>query len=134
MKKAKAQMSASASPYNKNEIAQWRRCLIDERQRLSQDIAQLVAESDLEGAGPTTHDAPDRQEKEVEREELDFARRTLEFVDHALEKIDGKSSALFGICEETGGIIERERLELMPWTTLSSYGAQLREGRSSSST
>jgi RNA polymerase-binding transcription factor DksA len=132
MKKAKAQISATAPPYNKNEMAQWRRRLIDERQRLIQDIDQLEVEGDLGGAEPITHETKERLEQEVEREEMDFARRTLRCVDHALEKIDGKSSAIFGICEETGGIIERERLELMPWTTLSSYGAQLREGRSSS--
>ena len=33
----------------------------------------------------------------------------------------------YGVCEETGEIIESERLMALPWTSLSIEGAEIRE-------
>jgi DnaK suppressor protein len=45
-------------------------------------------------------------------------------VEYALSRIELGS---YGICEETGEKIERERLLALPWTRLSIEGAEMRE-------
>jgi DnaK suppressor protein len=53
-------------------------------------------------------------------------RQRLSAVQSALARIE---SGDFGLCEETLEPIEPERLRLIPWTTLSLEGAELRESR-----
>ena len=43
-------------------------------------------------------------------------RKIVDEIDHALNKIDGKT---FGICEGTGQMITKTRLEAQPWTRYS---------------
>lgn len=118
------------SLFSAEEIARWRQRLIDLRQQLIHDIAQLEEESDEEQVGVSVQESEEEQVHEVVLEEAEQARRTLEDIDQALKRINDRTAGRFGICEETGGVIERERLELMPWTSLSALGAQLREARS----
>jgi len=119
--------SKPSSPFTTAELAGWRRRLLAQRKDLLSDIAQLSAESELdESAGACD---PVALPQELALEELDEARSTLLQVDRALARIDGLEMLPFGICAETGAAIERERLELMPWTSLSSRGARLRESR-----
>ncbi len=47
-------------------------------------------------------------------------------IDHALERI---VRGTFGVCEETEEFIEADRLRLIPWTTLSIEGAEIRDAR-----
>jgi len=118
------------APFSPEEIARWRQRLIDLRQQLIYDIDQLETEINEDDGAIVVVEAEEEQLNEVEREEVEQARRTLADVDQALERINNNGARRFGICEETGGIIERERLELMPWTSVSSAGAQMREARS----
>ncbi len=53
-------------------------------------------------------------------------QRQLIEIDLALDRI---LRGTFGVCEETEEIIEAERLRLIPWTTLSIEGAEIREAR-----
>ncbi len=45
-------------------------------------------------------------------------------VERALARIE---QGHYGVCEETGEMIESERLKAIPWTSLSIEGAQIRE-------
>jgi len=45
-------------------------------------------------------------------------------IEMALARIE---QGCYGICEETGEIIEQERLMTLPWTSLSIEGAEIRE-------
>lgn len=47
-------------------------------------------------------------------------------IDGALERI---VRGTFGVCEETEEFIEADRLRLIPWTTLSIEGAEIRDAR-----
>lgn len=120
----------AVSPFTSAELAAWRQRLDAQRQELLDDIAQLGVEADEEGGdGSTDRDAT--PPAEVTMAELAEARATVALIDQALNKIAGRGPLPFGLCEETGGPIERERLELLPWTPLSAAGARQRERRPS---
>ncbi|MCX7978739.1 MAG: TraR/DksA family transcriptional regulator [Bdellovibrionaceae bacterium] len=51
-------------------------------------------------------------------------RLQLSEIEAALSRIESGS---YGICEETGELIERDRLLAIPWTRLSIEGAEIRE-------
>ncbi|MCS6839012.1 MAG: TraR/DksA C4-type zinc finger protein [Bdellovibrionaceae bacterium] len=53
-------------------------------------------------------------------------RYLLNEVEEALKRIE---EGTFGYCEETGEVIEKERLKLMPYTRLSVEGAEIRDTR-----
>jgi DnaK suppressor protein len=53
-------------------------------------------------------------------------QRMLMEIDGALERI---VRGTFGVCEETEEFIEPDRLRLIPWTTLSIEGAEIRDAR-----
>jgi RNA polymerase-binding transcription factor DksA len=104
------------------ELVAWRQRLIDLRRKLVDDAARLAEDSFSQEtcAGDPTSVA---QPQEVALAALEDEREMLRLIDHALAKIDGKVMTPFGICEQTGGRIESDRLELMPWTTVSVKGA-----------
>jgi DnaK suppressor protein len=56
--------------------------------------------------------------------EQDRLQRQLLEVEYALLRIENGN---YGVCEETGEEIERQRLELIPYTRYSVEGAEIRE-------
>jgi DnaK suppressor protein len=56
--------------------------------------------------------------------EQDRLQRQLLEVEYALHRIENGN---YGVCEETGEEIERQRLELIPYTRYSVEGAEIRE-------
>lgn len=67
------------------------------------------------------------QPQEVTMKEIAETREQLREIDQAIERIDTATPFPFGVCKRTGMIIESERLELIPWTTLSALGAKIAE-------
>ena len=63
-------------------------------------------------------------------EEKEFLNRN-ERINHRLMAVEMALARIeqgcYGICEETGEIIESERLMALPWTSLSIEGAEIRE-------
>lgn len=51
-------------------------------------------------------------------------KQQLQEIEFALARIE---SGTYGICEETEEKIEKERLEVLPWTRLSIEGAEIRD-------
>lgn len=69
------------------------------------------------------------QARALQEETMSLARRgkilqELQEIDYALERIKANT---YGVCEETGNVIEDKRLEAIPWTRLSLEGAEIRE-------
>jgi DnaK suppressor protein len=72
-------------------------------------------EGDMSSVLEAQHTAITQREKIImELREIDLALRRIE---------EGE----YGICEETGELIEEKRLLAIPWTRLSLRGAELRE-------
>lgn len=81
---------------------------------------ELVAESQGDVAD---------QARALQEETMSLARRgklshELSEIEQALDRLKNNT---YGICEETGNLIEDKRLEAIPWTRLSLEGAEIRE-------
>lgn len=78
--------------------------------------------------GETSGDWGDQNNRAIE--EYDWivrqtrARRQLTEIESALSRIE---NGIFGICEETGLLIETRRLLAIPWTRFSVEGASVQE-------
>ncbi|MEX1361719.1 MAG: TraR/DksA C4-type zinc finger protein [Nannocystaceae bacterium] len=95
------------------------------RGRLRQERADLLArnESRLTGVLDADDAVTDEAEHAVADNEramslrlADKDRKLLSLIDHALGKFE---TGEFGLCEGTGELIERARLELRPWARYS---------------
>ena len=121
--------SPAVSPFSATELSDWRQHLIRFREKFLSDLTQLASEESLEeGSGAKNHVVDPPQETAIA--ELVDVRSTVALINHALAKITGHGQVPFGICEETGKPIERERLVLMPWTPFCVRGVHQRERRS----
>lgn len=114
------------SPFTTDELRQWRERLLDLRQGLLQDEEQATAECVVADPGPRelSEGAPIAEVALVTKHDV---HQTVSLIDRALAKIASPDPVPFGICEETGKPIERDRLDLMPWTPISSAAASRRE-------
>lgn len=101
-----------------------RQKLVDIRQKHLQSLQKLSGELVADSSGDVADQA-----RQLQEETLSLARRgklmnELQEIDQALDRIKRDE---FGICEETGNLIEEKRLEAIPWTRLSLEGAEMRE-------
>lgn len=114
------------SPFTPDEIRGWRDRLLDLRRALLRDAEQISAESVASDPGPRDHSEA-AASTEVAISATQDVHQTVSLIDRALAKIASREPVPFGICEETGMPIEADRIDLMPWTPVSSAGARLRE-------
>lgn len=114
------------SPFTTDELRQWRARLLGLRQGLLHDAQQAVAESVVADPGPRdlSEAVPIAEAALLTKHDV---HQVVILIDQALAKIASSDPVPFGICEETGKPIERDRLDLMPWTPVSSAGAIQRE-------
>lgn len=109
-----------------------RDALESERQELLGQVADLDAESDISRwrDGGFDDDPADSGSANLERDRAQslsgYARRTLEAVEVALQRMDDGS---YGTCENCGALIERARLEALPYATLCMDCKRLEEHR-----
>ena len=112
--------SPNRSPFAPEELAAWRRRLVEHARSLSADVAALIAEAvPQERVGPNYHiteNGSELQTAQIDASESAADRDVLRSVERAVAKIDTGLPLPFGLCEVSGREIERERLELMPWT------------------
>jgi RNA polymerase-binding transcription factor DksA len=112
------------SPFSAAELAQWRSRLIERARELDEDLAGLDREvrSPERVASTLTHPAEagtDLQMQTVSGMSA-LAEQDLRWqVARALRKIDTGRPLPYGLCEDTREPIDRERLELLPWTPYS---------------
>lgn len=122
-----ASQAATTSPFTAKELASWRQRLVRLRKSILADLASLSSQAYSDETPGTADPAIALQPQEIVLTEIDDAREVLKLIDNAVAKIDGRNRIPFGICERTGAVIEPERLDLMPWTTVSAVGARLLE-------
>lgn len=114
-------------PFSERERLKWRQRLDAMQTTLSEDFKELSAEAFVAEKPGSGDPSNVEQPQEIVFAALDDTRQRMELVNKALAKLDGDGAVPFGICELTFEPIERERLELMPWTPLSKAGARLVE-------
>jgi DnaK suppressor protein len=113
---------ADESPWTQAEMAEIKKELISDRDRLAAElratesgIADLVRDSG-EGAGDDVADAGSKTfEREQEMSLAENARDLLEQTERALDRLE---AGTYGICESCGGPIGKARLQAFPRATL----------------
>jgi DnaK suppressor protein len=107
-------------PLKKNEIAQFKKRLIDLRIQLLQALTgatKEVTEPD-ESKGYSQHQADEGTDDFVKNINLEVSSKEqnlLRQIDRALEKIEEET---YGICDLTGEEIPLKRLEAVPYATM----------------
>ena len=112
----------------RTDLARWKDRLLAEQRRISGDLDALANET-----APSEHvslssnhpaeGASDAQDQDMDAQRVHEDQLLLQLIERALEKIDGSRPQRFGICEWSQQPISQERLELLPWTPLSTEGA-----------
>jgi DnaK suppressor protein len=116
-----------ASPFDRSELAEWRRTLLEHRNEISQDIQHLEQGAMEAEDGHTTpnHIAERGSDAEMQDMSLGLAGEeqiVLWQIDRALRKIDNGIPLPFGLCEHSKQPIPKTRLQLIPWTPVSIEG------------
>ncbi|MEM1012570.1 MAG: TraR/DksA C4-type zinc finger protein, partial [Planctomycetota bacterium] len=115
------------------DLDKFRHLLLLHRRQLLGDIEGMEKEA-LKSEGSNLSTLPvhmadvgtDMYEQEFTLDLADRGRRVIDEIDHALGKVDKKT---YGICEGTGQMISKARLEARPWTRYSIEYARQRERR-----
>ena len=111
-------MNPMQTEYFRQKLLKWRAELVKEANGTLASLGQGgILEADI------TDRASVETDRALELRTRDRARKLIGKIDQALLRIENNS---YGYCEETGEPIERERLDLMPWTPVSVRGARLR--------
>lgn len=114
------------TPYSDKELEHFKNLLLKEREEAA-DNAQRMKESiedqrELDEDRISSQDhhpgdlGTDEQEKETDYILRERSRRKLEEIDAALKRIENKT---YGVCEDTGKKIQKERLEAIPYARFS---------------
>jgi RNA polymerase-binding transcription factor len=119
-------MATTKTPFTKKELTDLRKRLLDEREQLAKQAAEIEessfggAQSELSGdlasfdeefadAGTATF------EREKDLSLTNNIRDLTDKIDHALERIDEGN---YGLCERCGRPIEKARIKALPYATL----------------
>ena len=105
---------------NERELKKYRKKLLEAKREIWETVlGQKEVEEKLGEMVEEPKDLEDWADFTIEEEKLTgLALQELEIlraIDNALRRIE---EGTYGICEVCGGPIEKERLELLPWTTL----------------
>lgn len=100
---------------NKEKLEQFRRILVDLREKIMKDYERVV-ESSGEEFGSEMPEMIDEASRTINRRILlsigDNAHQIMKLVQEALERID---EGEYGVCVECGEDIPEKRLELVPY-------------------
>ena len=119
-------MATTKTPFSKKELAELKKRLLDEREQLQKQAAEIEetsfggAQSELSGdlasfdeefadAGTATF------EREKDLSLTNNIRDLTDKVEHALERLEEGS---YGLCERCGRPIEKARIKALPYATL----------------
>jgi DnaK suppressor protein len=119
-------VATTKSPYGKRELSDLRKRLMEERDELQRQAAEIEessfggAQSDLTGdVASFDEEFADAGTATFERErDLSLSnniRDLTEKIDRALERID---EGTYGLCERCGRPIEKARIKALPYATL----------------
>lgn len=111
--------------YSDEELVEFKELILDKLSKVREDYEQLrssvtnSASNDTEDTSPTFKVLEEGAATLTKEEMGRLAQRQLKFIQHleaALVRIENKT---YGICRETGKLIPKERLRLVPHATLS---------------
>jgi RNA polymerase-binding transcription factor DksA len=127
-------VKSTKSPFNKRELAKFKKILIAKRLELIGDVSEMEREALLSGTGGLSHTPSHMAEQGSDAYDqslsLDLAavdRKLIKEIDDALGRIE---KGTYGLCELTGKPIRPERLEELPWARHSIDAARELERRS----
>jgi DnaK suppressor protein len=107
-------------PLKKNELAQFKKRLLDLRSQLTKTLkvaTKEVVEPD-ESKGYSQHQADEGTDDFVKNINLEVSNKEMNLlrqIDRALEKIE---DGTYGVCDLTGEEIPLKRLEAVPYATM----------------
>ncbi len=114
------------SPYSKEELEHFKKLLKEEQQQTEETLEEMkksrdrLSENKGEAYSGVTHHIGDIGSKEAERETdyklLGHNEDKLNEIKGALDRIE---QGTYGVCEDTGKKIQKDRLEAKPWTRYS---------------
>ncbi len=109
-------MSSDSEALTQRELDEFKRQLLQARQDILDKAKQAVVSGNIHLDKNEMMDEVDLASATVEQNLtfrlLDRDRKLLAEIDHALKKID---NGTYGVCEGTGELIPKQRLELRPW-------------------
>ncbi len=106
------------------ELADYRLRLIERAREVQANLQTLADDADPTEHITATSNHPAEGASDAERQFMVVASATqendlLQQIERALRKIDTGSPLAFGLCEYTREPINRQRLDLLPWTPFS---------------
>lgn len=124
--------AAVSAVFPPEELRKWREMLELRRREIAGDIGSLEKDAMEAEDGHTTpnHIAERGSDAELQDVSLNIAgdeKALIWQIDRALRKIDTSAPLPFGLCEHTRQPIQKNRLQLLPWTPLSIEGATYME-------
>lgn len=101
------------SPFNAKELEEFKSALQEKRERIVREISEQKAEisHSAEETGDVADLATDLLERELNMSLSETERAQLVEIDEALSRIADKT---YGICVDTGEVINKVRLKAMP--------------------
>lgn len=105
-----------AKKYSKRDLESFRKLLLKARAVVSGDLDQLEEEAFGGISRPTAsdqrpEDSADSYYQELNLELLQRDQSTLREIDEAIERVE---AGVFGLCEDCGEVVHRERLKAVP--------------------
>ena len=116
---------AEKTTYNKKELAEFRKLIVEKIKRAQEDLSILRAatandaDNGTEDTSPTFKAFEEGSTTLSKEENVKLAERQAKFIrslQNALIRIENNT---YGICRDTGKLISKERLRLVPHATLS---------------
>ena len=116
---------AEKTTYTKDELAEFRKLILDKIESAQDDLDILRAatandsDNGTEDTSPTFKQFEEGSSTLSKEENIKLAERQAKFIrslNNALIRIENKT---YGICRSTGKLIAKERLKLVPHATLS---------------
>lgn len=111
--------------YSDSELQEFKSIILEKLRVAKEELAALTASlnnsdangtDDTAGTYKTLEDGSATLEKEQTNQLAARQRKFIDNLDAALVRIENKT---YGICRETGKLIQKERLKAVPHTTLS---------------
>jgi RNA polymerase-binding protein DksA len=111
--------------YSDSELQEFKSIILEKLRIAKEELAALTASlnnsdangtDDTAGTYKTLEDGSATLEKEQTNQLAARQRKFIDNLDAALVRIENKT---YGICRETGKLIQKERLKAVPHTTLS---------------
>jgi DnaK suppressor protein len=131
---AEKEVHRATSPLTKAELKHYRDILLTKRAEILADVSSMERQALEGGSGALSHQPQHIAEQGSDTYDQTLAleiaaqdRKTIKEIDDALQRID---DGTYGVCEVSGKVIPKTRLEELPWARLTIEAARERDRRS----